>query len=230
MKEEYKEIPAVKILLSCGFSEDYIQKSIDNGDIKIEKSKSEADMSHSEDDEKKNIKNDKEHVKDLEKDEEEDKKDEEDLKKDKKEKKDAMDKKEIEKAISDGFNQFSGNIGEAVASSLAPIFKALNVRLDTNENLMKSLSSQTPSFRSEGISRSAIIEKALEPDAAGKRYLSLTENRDAVRNVIEKAMSSADFSENCVEDVKEYLMVPGSRNIGAGAVKYFDENFNIRFR
>ena len=68
MKQEYLNDPLVKALQNVGFNEEEIEQFIANGDAKIEKSKTEKEMDHSEEDEKKNIVNDEKHIKDLEKD------------------------------------------------------------------------------------------------------------------------------------------------------------------
>ena len=47
MKAEWKNSSIVKALLNGGFDEEYIEKAIENGDIILEKSKTEKEMEHS---------------------------------------------------------------------------------------------------------------------------------------------------------------------------------------
>lgn len=236
MKQEYQNNAIVKSLLNAGFSEDYIEKSIASGDIKIEKSKSEEEMDRSHRREKDNAANDEKHIKDLEKDKEEDEKDEKDLDRDRKTKEKRMEKsedKEDKDKVEKGFTpelmkSFGDSIGASMVEAMAPIFRGLNARLDAQDEMMKSMSKQAPEFKSAGITHSAIIEKSFPSGDDGKRELSVTSNRAVVKSVIEKALDSDPSFGAYAEDVKGFLMYPEATTIGEGAARYMYEKMNIK--
>lgn len=224
MKQEYQDNAIVKSLLLAGFSEDYIEKSIESGDIKIEKSKSEKEMDRSERFEKENVKNDEKHIKDLEKDKKEDKEDVKDLERDKKAHEEKKD--DIEKGFTpDLMKSLGDTIGNTVAAAMAPFFKGINEQLKSHDELLKSMSSQAPDFRSTGISASSILEKSLEKDEAGKTSLNVVTQRPLVKSLIER---DEELLKSFGDDVKDYLMYPEATSIGEGAARYMFEKMNIK--
>lgn len=226
MKQEYQDSAIVKSLLLAGFSEDYIEKSIESGDIKIEKAKSEKDMDRSERWEKDNAKNDEKHIKDLEKDKKEDEKDVKDLKEDKKAHEDKEKRDDVEKGFSaDLMKSLGDSVGNSVATAMAPFFKGINDRLNAHEELMKSMGSQTPDFRSSGISTASVLEKSLVKDDAGKTTLNVVTQRPLVKSLIEH---NDELLKSFGEDVKGYLMFPDADVIGEGAARWMYDNLNVK--
>lgn len=226
MKQEYQDSAIVKSLLLAGFSEEYIEKSIDSGDIKIEKAKSEKDMDRSERWEKDNAKNDEKHIRDLEKDKKEDEKDVKDLKDDKKAHEDKEKRDDVEKGFSaDLMKSLGDSVGNSVAAAMAPFFKGINDRLNAHEELMKSMGSQAPDFRSAGISTASVLEKSLVKDDAGKTTLNVVTQRPLVKSLIEH---NDELLKSFGDDVKSYLMYPDADVIGEGAARWMYDNLNVK--
>lgn len=223
MKEEIMNNPTVQALLEVGFSEDYIEKAIENGDVIIEKSKTEEEMNHSEEDEKKNIKNDEEHVEDLRDDIDEDEDDVDDLK---------DDEKEVSKSFTpDMMKSFGEEISKSILESVTSVMKSIEERLESLEKISKSISQETPSFKSAGLSRSAILEKSIENtrDEEGKVALNIVTQRPLVKQVIEKALQDDEIAKSYGDSVVGYLMCPEADQLGEEFSRYAYDKLNIKF-
>lgn len=219
MKQEYLNDPLVKALQNVGFNEEEIEQFIANGDAKIEKSKTEKEMDHSEEDEKKNIVNDEKHIKDLEKDKKEDEEDVDNLKHDKKEK--------MEKGLS--YDMLKA-IGEGIATGLA---KSFDSRFESLEKSLETIGHQTPSFKAADLSSVSFLEKSLESfkDESGKLEVNIVTQRPAAKALIEKALENADddLMKSIGEDAKSYLMFPEAEIIGENLARYMFEKQNVKF-
>lgn len=232
MKEEYANNATVQLLKSMGFSDDYIMKGIENGDIDINKAKSTKDMDRSEEWEKDNAKNDEKHIKDLEKDKKEDERDEKDLKRDKKAHEEKEEKKDdLEKSLTpDLMKSLGDSIGKGLLDVLTPVFKGLNSRLDATDEILKSMSKQSPDFRSGNLSNLSTIEKSVsfEKDDNGKVSLSITRQRPAVRKLIEKALDDAEFMKSYGDDAMAYLSYPEADTIGEGLARHMYDKMGVK--
>lgn len=231
MKEEYLKSPTVKLLQATGFSDDYIEKGIENGDIIIEKAKSTEEMDRSEKFQKENIKNDEKHIKDLERDKKEDEYDEKDLKRDKKSHEDKEKKDDMEKGLSaDLMKSLGDSIGASMAETLTPIFKGLNARMDAQDELLKSISKQAPDFRSGDLDKASTIEKsmAFKTGDDGKTELNIITQRPVVKKVIEKALEDPEIQKAYGEDAIGYLMCPEADTVGKGIAQYLYDKQNIK--
>lgn len=226
LKEEYKSNATVKTLLSAGFSEDYILKSIETGDIKLEKSKDEKEMDESLKREKENVANDKKHLKDLKRDEEEDEQDEKDLKRDKKVEADAM-----EKAITANLLKSMGDtLGNVIAESIAPLFKGMNARFDAQEAAINNLKKQAPEFKSGDLGSASVLEKSLETYKGedGKISMNIITQRPAVKKLIEKSLENPDFMKSFGDEVASYLMYPEADTVSENVARYMYEKMGVK--
>ena len=231
MKEEYANNATVKLLLSSGFSEDYIMKGIENGEIDLKKSKSTEEMDRSEKFEKENEKNDEKHIKDLEKDKKEDEKDEKDLSRDKKAHEEKEKKDDMEKGITpDLMKSFGQNLASELLSGLSVLFKGMNARMDATDEVLKSMSKQAPEFRSEGLSNVSVLEKSIDSMKGedGKIELSITRQRPAVKAILEKSLEDPEILKSYGEDAVGYLMCPEADTIGKGIAQYLFDKKNIK--
>lgn len=201
-KREYKDDPIVKALKVAGFSDEDIDNFIENGDIL--KSKTEEEMTHSEEDEEKNIENDKKHKKDLDRDIKEDEKDVEDLKEDKKEKKEA----DLEKSL-------NMDIFKAIGEGM---MKSISDRLTNIEKSLETIGKQTPSFKGADFSNTSILEKSVESqkDENDKITVNIINQRPLAKKLIEKSIESADddLLKSIGADAKEFLLNPFADTVG----------------
>lgn len=228
MKEEYKNSAIVKALQIAGFTDESIEAQIESGDIRIEKSKSTAEMDRSEKFQERNIDNDKKHIEDLKKDEKEDEKDKKDLERDKK----AHEEKEerindMEKALSNNLMKSIEELPGAFAVAVAPLFKGIVDRLNSQAEELKKITNQTPDFRGANINSAALIEKSLQKDENGKTPLSITRQRPLVRKLVEKITDTPNLEKSIQDDALAYLMDPDARTVGSNLAMYMYQKENI---
>lgn len=226
IKEEYKNNATVKTLLNVGFSEEYIMKSIENGDIKLEKSKDEKEMDESLKEEKTNVVDDKKHLKDLDKDKGEDEKDVEKLKEDKK--KEAAD---MEKAITNNLSKSLGDtLGLSLVESLTPLFKGIVARFDAQDEIIKSMKTQAPEFKSGDLDRASVLEKSMESFKGedGKISMNIITQRGAVKKMIEKSLDDPEFMKSFGDEVSSYLMYPDADTVPEGVARYMYKNMGVK--
>lgn len=228
MKEEYKNSAIVKALQIAGFSDESIEAQIESGDIRIEKSKSTAEMDRSERFQERNIDNDKKHIEDLKEDEKEDEKDKKDLERDKKAHKEKEERDhDMEKALSNNLMKSIEELPGAFAVAVAPLFKGIVDRLNSQDEALKKITNQTPDFRGADINSAALIEKSLQKDEHGKTSLSITRQRPLVRKLVEKLTDVPNLEKSIQDDALAYLMDPDARTVGANLAMYMYQKENI---
>lgn len=219
MDATLKDNKTVKFLLEeCGFTEEYIEKSINAGDIKIEKSAAEGDHESETKQEKKIDKLENEAV-DAEK---KVKKDEKDTAEDK----DAEGKK-VEKSESEKEDMMKA-MGEVFMKSLgttfAPLLEGMSNKLEALADKVDKIGEQQPSFRSGDLNNMSAIQKSLsfEKDEAGKHEVNIITQRPAASKIIEKALDGAPdlIAKSLQDDALAYLTNPDATEIGESLARY----------
>lgn len=234
MKKEWENSSIVKALLNGGFDEEYIEKAIANGDIVLEKSKTEKEMEDSKKKEEKNIVDDEKHIEDLEDDEEEDEEDVEDLEDDEEEKdleKCGCKGDEVEKcdSLKKGFdtdflksfgNELKEAFKEALEEQIAPLRKSI-----------ETIGQQPQPFKSEGLDRASFIEKSFEnmKDDRGKLTVNIATQRPLARKLIEKAIENDSLEKSIGDDAIAYLTNPEAETVGEDLARYMYEKQNVKF-
>ena len=224
MKVEYQDSAIVKSLQNAGFSDEWIESQIESGDVKIEKSKTTAEMDRSEKFQERNIENDKKHIDDLKKDEKEDKKDKKDLERDKKEHEEK--EHEMEKSFSNDLMKSIDSLPQALAAAITPFFKGINDRLNSQDELLKKVSSQAPEFKGANFNAS-VIEKSLAKDGNGKTELNIISQRPLVRKIVEKIVTRSDLEKSVQDQALEYLMNSDAITAGEDLAMYLYQKENI---
>lgn len=195
MDEKILKDPTVQLLKSVGFSDDYILKGIESGEI-ILKSEDAAGAHESETKEEEDInKLEKEAVEKEEKDE-----------------KDTAEK--IQKSIEDSF-----------AKSLNPLFESLQKSIEGLREDVKTLKEQTPSFRSEGLGNLSVIQKSMsfEKDEEGKTEINIVTQRSIASQAISKALDGIkddEIKKSLESDALAFLMNPEAETVGENLARY----------
>lgn len=227
MKAEWKNSSIVKALLNGGFDEEYIEKAIENGDIILEKSKTEKEMEHSKEDEEKNVVDDEKHIEDLEEDEDKDDDDIEDLDEDieEKGKKKKKSKEKVEKSFNrDLIKSFGFEMKEAIKEEIEPLRKSI-----------EAIGAQPTPFRSEGLDNATFLQKSIGTmkDDNGKITVNIVKQRPLARTLIEKAIDSVQDDEVLMksigDDVFAYLTNPEAETVGENLARYMYDSKNVKF-
>lgn len=230
MKAEWKNSSIVKALLNGGFDEEYIEKAIENGDIILEKSKTEKEMEHSKEDEEKNVVDDEKHIEDLEEDEDEDDDDIEDLDEDIEEKsKKKKSKEKVEKSFDrDLMKSFGFEMKEAFREAIKEEIEPLRKSIET-------IGAQPTPFRSEGLDNATFLQKSISTmkDDNGKITVNIVKQRPLARTLIEKAIDSVQEDEFLMKSIGDdafaYLTNPEAETIGEGLARYMYDSKNVKF-
>ena len=212
----------VKALLDNDFDHDYILKSIDEGDIKLDKKPD--DIEEDKVEEKKNPKKE-----DVEKEDIEEKEDveEEDVEEKPLKKCDKMKKgkknceeEDIEKGDDEDIEEkedIEEEIEKRVEKSLRmKLNKSLSARLEEMDDLIKSMSSEIRMLKSERlpfrtVNSGAVIEKSfnLGRDDDGKNLLSKSMNRPQISKELSKAFeieSDEEIKKSIGDDLLGYTL------------------------
>lgn len=213
--EEYKDNAIVKSMLAMGFTEDYIAKSIEKGDIKIEKSESvEAGDHESETKEEKDI--DKLENEAVEK--------EEKVKEDEKNTVEDKDAEGIKKAVEETFAKSMG--------VFAPIMEKMADAIDSLSERIDKIGGQTPEFRSKGLESLSTIQKSVEltKDESGKYEMNIISQRPMVAKAIESAYDkmSDELKKSMEGDMLAFLTNPETETVGQGLAQYMYDKCNIK--
>lgn len=213
--EEYKDNAIVKSMLAMGFTEDYIAKSIEKGDIKIEKSESvEAGDHESETKEEKDI--DKLENEAVEK--------EEKVKEDEKNTAEDKDAEGIKKAVEETFAKSMG--------VFAPIMEKMADAIDSLSERIDKIGGQTPEFRSKGLESLSTIQKSVEltKDESGKYEMNIISQRPMVAKAIESAYDkmSDELKKSMEGDMLAFLTNPEAETVGQGLAQYMYDKCNIK--
>lgn len=213
--EEYKDNAIVKSMLAMGFTEDYIAKSIEKGDIKIEKSESvEAGDHESETKEEKDI--DKLENEAVEK--------EEKVKKDEKNTAEDKDAEGIKKAVEETFAKSMG--------VFAPIMEKMADAIDSLSERIDKIGGQAPEFRSKGLESLSTIQKSVEltKDESGKYEMNIISQRPMVAKAIESAYDkmSDELKKSMEGDMLAFLTNPEAETVGQGLAQYMYDKCNIK--
>lgn len=198
MNEKILKDPTVQLLKSVGFSDDYILKGIESGEI-ILKSEDAAGAHESETKQEDDINK-------LEK---------EAVEKEEKVKKDEKDTAEkIQKSIEDSF-----------AKSLNPLFESLQKSIEGLREDVKTLKEQTPSFRSEGLGNLSVIQKSMsfEKDEEGKTEINIVTQRSIASQAISKALDGIkddEIKKSLESDALAFLMNPEAETVGENLARY----------
>lgn len=203
MNEKILKDPTVQLLKSVGFSDDYILKGIESGEI-ILKSEDTAGTHESETKQEDDInKLEKEAV------EKEEKVKEEKVKEDEKET-----AEKIQKSIGDSF-----------AKSINPLFESLQKSIEGLREDVKALKEQTPSFRSEGLVNLSAIQKSMsfEKDEEGKTEINIVTQRSIASQAISKALDGIkddEIKKSLESDALAFLMNPEAETVGENLARY----------
>lgn len=213
--EEYKDNAIVKSMLAMGFTEDYIAKSIEKGDIKIEKSESvEAGDHESETKEEKDI--DKLENEAVEK--------EEKVKEDEKNTAEDKDAEGIKKAVEETFAKSMG--------VFAPIMEKMVDAIDSLSERIDKIGGQAPEFRSKGLENLSTIQKSVEltKDESGKYEMNIISQRPMVAKAIESAYDkmSDELKKSMEGDMLAFLTNPEAETVGQGLAQYMYDKCNIK--
>lgn len=199
--EEYKDNAIVKSMLAMGFTEDYIAKSIEKGDIKIEKSESvEAGDHESETKEEKDI--DK-----LEKNTAEDK-----------------DAEGIKKAVEETFAKSMG-VFAPIMEKMADAIDSLSERIDKIGGQAPEFRSKGLESLST-IQKSVELTK----DESGKYEMNIISQRPMVAKAIESAYDkmSDELKKSMEGDMLAFLTNPEAETVGQGLAQYMYDKCNIK--
>lgn len=229
MKAEWKNSSIVKALLNGGFDEEYIEKAIENGDIILEKSKTEKEMEHSKEDEEKNVVDDEKHIEDLEEDEDEDDNDIEDLDEDIEEKGKKKSKEKVEKS-------FNRDLMKSFGFEMKEAFKeAIKEEIEPLRKSIEAIGAQPTPFRSEGLDNATFLQKSIGTmkDDNGKITVNIVKQRPLARTLIEKAIDSVQDDEVLMksigDDVFAYLTNPEAETVGENLARYMYDSKNVKF-
>lgn len=211
MKEEYKNNSIVKALQASGFEDPEIEKMIENGDIRIEKS------------EKPEMKEEKE-----EKKEDPEKKDEKPETKPE-DKEEMMSKSQVSDLMKSMGESMIDQITKSIETSLE---KSFNDRLTKIETAIESFGKQAPSFKGANLNQ-AILEKSLDSfrDEDNKLEVNIITQRTVAKTLIEKAIANADedLMKSIGNDAKAFLMCPEANTVGESLARYMYNKENVKF-
>lgn len=214
--EDYKDNAIVKSMLAMGFTEDYIAKSIENGDIKIEKSEDAAAAGDHESETKQE--------KDIDKLEKEAVKKEEKVKDDEKDTAEDRDAEGIKKAVEETFAKSMG--------VFAPIMEKMAETLDVLSDKIDKIGGQTPSFRSAGLENVNAIQKSMQiaKDENNKYEMNIISQRPLVVKAIEKAYDqmSETLQKSMESDMLAYLTNPEAETVGQELAQYMYDKCDIK--
>lgn len=214
--EDYKDNAIVKSMLAMGFTEDYIAKSIEKGDIKIEKSEDAAAAGDHESETKQE--------KDIDKLEKKAVKKEEKVKDDEKDTAEDRDAEGIEKAVEETFAKSMG--------VFAPIMEKMAETLDVLSDKIDKIGGQTPSFRSAGLENVNAIQKSMQiaKDENNKYEMNIISQRPLVVKAIEKAYDqmSETLQKSMEGDMLAYLTNPEAETVGQELAQYMYDKCDIK--
>lgn len=214
--EDYKDNAIVKSMLAMGFTEDYIAKSIEKGDIKIEKSEDAAAAGDHESETKQE--------KDIDKLEKEAVKKEEKVKDDEKDTAEDRDAEGIKKAVEETFAKSM--------SVFAPIMEKMAETLDVLSDKIDKIGGQTPSFRSAGLENVNAIQKSMQiaKDENNKYEMNIISQRPLVVKAIEKAYDqmSETLQKSMEGDMLAYLTNPEAETVGQELAQYMYDKCDIK--
>lgn len=214
--EDYKDNAIVKSMLAMGFTEDYIAKSIEKGDIKIEKSEDDAAAGDHESETKQE--------KDIDKLEKEAVKKEEKVKDDEKDTAEDRDAEGIKKAVEETFAKSMG--------VFAPIMEKMAETLDVLSDKIDKIGGQTPSFRSAGLENVNAIQKSMQiaKDENNKYEMNIISQRPLVVKAIEKAYDqmSETLQKSMEGDMLAYLTNPEAETVGQELAQYMYDKCDIK--
>lgn len=214
--EDYKDNAIVKSMLAMGFTEDYIAKSIEKGDIKIEKSEDAAAAGDHESETKQE--------KDIDKLEKEAVKKEEKVKDDEKDTAEDRDAEGIKKAVEETFAKSMG--------VFAPIMEKMAETLDVLNDKIDKIGGQTPSFRSAGLENVNAIQKSMQiaKDENNKYEMNIISQRPLVVKAIEKAYDqmSETLQKSMEGDMLAYLTNPEAETVGQELAQYMYDKCDIK--
>lgn len=214
--EDYKDNAIVKSMLAMGFTEDYIAKSIEKGDIKIEKSEDAAAAGDHESETKQE--------KDIDKLEKEAVKKEEKVKDDEKDTAEDRDAEGIKKAVEETFAKSMG--------VFAPIMEKMAETLDVLSDKIDKIGRQTPSFRSAGLENVNAIQKSMQiaKDENNKYEMNIISQRPLVVKAIEKAYDqmSETLQKSMEGDMLAYLTNPEAETVGQELAQYMYDKCDIK--
>lgn len=214
--EDYKDNAIVKSMLAMGFTEDYIAKSIEKGDIKIEKSEDAAAAG--------DHKSETKQEKDIDKLEKEAVKKEEKVKDDKKDTAEDRDAEGIKKAVEETFAKSMG--------VFAPIMEKMAETLDVLSDKIDKIGGQTPSFRSAGLENVNAIQKSMQiaKDENNKYEMNIISQRPLVVKAIEKAYDqmSETLQKSMEGDMLAYLTNPEAETVGQELAQYMYDKCDIK--
>lgn len=248
----------VKSLLHSGFSEDIISEWIDDGDITIKSIGEDDDFEDDEparsrkaitsEDVEVDVDDDDDEDDDVEVDVDgdEDADDEEPAKSKKKSKKSCgkgrVEKSFYEQNIFKSLDVSLDRNRDDIVKAITPLFdsfeksfRRLGEALNDLQKSIAAIGSSAPAFKSEALSQ-AYIQKSLErgggvKDADNKTVLSVTRDRQVVRELIAKSIDEepdTEVQKSLRENTTSYLLDPVMGAVGEYAARYFYDKKNVR--
>lgn len=198
--EDYKDNEIVKSLLDLGFSQEYIEKAVDAGDIKVDDEDDEEKHGNS------NLKKGCGKKVEKSEDEEEDKSEEE------------VEKSEDEEEEKESKNEDLKKSFISMNETLEFLAKSVATLTEKVEALGK----QTPSFKSEGLNNIQAIEKSFRKDENNKIEMNIISQRAVVSKAISNALESApeDIAKSLQDDALAYLTNPEADTVGEDLARY----------
>lgn len=227
LNENEKNDELVKSLLDSGFDESVIAGWVDAGSITLEKSVDDGDKGDE------NDKKDPEEGKDPEP--KEDEKEDDDLAKSISASIMKSISGELDDRFADNNEEILKSISGIVSEAVQPIVDKIEKSLDGMRKAIVAFGEQAPSFKSAGIAK-AFIAKSLENgekqnDADGRKILSVSRNRNEVRELISKSISEETdetLRKSVSEGTQSYMIDALYGEISEDAARYFYEKKNVR--
>lgn len=226
MKKEYLDNAIVKSLLAADFSEEYIEKAIANGDIKIEKAEDKAARGDHESETKQE-----EDIDELEK---EAVKKEEKVKEDEKNTAEDKDAEGVEKSKEDMMKSMESTILKSVGSVFAPIIERMAESMENISSKLDKIGEVTPSFRSQGLDNMSALQKSMniDKDEAGKYEINIINQRPIASKMIEKALENEtddSIVKSLQRDALNFMTNPYADTVGEELARYMYNKTGVKF-
>lgn len=219
--KDYEHNEIVKSLREKGLDDEYIVANIENGNIKVEKAckkkveKAEEDFEEEHDFSEHKDKDGKEMVSDKKKRKYHDK---DEKKEDEFEEKEEFDKGCMKKSLDNDFEK------SFMESPLGARFEQLEKSINSVAVILQSMQKQAPSFKGANLNGS-VLEKSvnIEKSQDGKYPISLTTQREAVRNIIAKSVElekDETVKHHIVSESKNFMMAPDCNELSKSVIDY----------
>lgn len=208
----------VKSMLNAGFSPAYIAEQIEKGGIKVEKSckkVAKAEFDEKDDKAAEEASEQLKHTEEDEYDEGFDEGEKEEEEKALKAKKSRLKKAKVRAKAKEAEEEDDDIDEEKVEmkKELETVKKGMEEMKDLFKSFMEKVSNKAPEFKSDALGRAATLEKSMnfEKDDSGKLVLSVTKDRNVVREAIAKSITECkdeSIKKSLQADSMAYLTDP----------------------